>query len=65
MSNRKLNGFFAYVLLAVVLVSCEYLKDAKIKSKNNIDSVEVVTTSGDTVIIFSGNYVNIVPKHYR
>jgi hypothetical protein len=54
-----------YVMLLVVLISCENFKDIKIKAKNNIDSVEVVTTSGDTIIIFSGNYITIVPKRYR
>jgi hypothetical protein len=58
-------AMFSNVLLAVVLISCEDFKDVRIKTKNNIDSVEVVTTSEDTVIIFSGNYVTIVPKHYH
>lgn len=54
-----------YVMLSVVLISCENFNDIKIKAENNIDSVEVVTTSGDTIIIFSGNYITIVPKRCR
>lgn len=30
MSNRKMNGFFAYVLLAVVLSSCNGFSDPKV-----------------------------------
>jgi hypothetical protein len=30
MSNRKLNGFFAYVLLSAVFVGCTYKHDGKL-----------------------------------
>ncbi len=41
MTNRKLNGFFAYVLLAVVLSSCTDAGTLKQVDKGNNEQIEV------------------------
>jgi len=64
-TNFKFKIQLIAFIFALSITSCKDLQDSKIKTKNNIDSIEVVTTIGDTVVIFSGNYTIIAKKNFR
>lgn len=55
--------YIKIIILSLFLYSCSDFKNNYIKSKNNIDSIEVITTNHDTVIIFTEKHVYIVPKN--